>query len=73
MWFARDCFAAGPCCTPQIREELSQLSFQTIYSITKKCMNAEVFWYFSEKIVEMLEKQVSRDYLNYSESVINGQ
>jgi len=68
MNVAADCIVAGPCCTPQLRGELSQLSFQTLRSGSEETYD---FWRLSEEIVEMLEKQVSRDCLNCGESVIN--
>jgi len=67
------CIQASACCTPQLREELSQISFQTLHSVsdTFEFGNTRAFWYFSEEIIKMLEKQVSRDYLNSGESVTN--
>jgi len=29
----------------------------------------EIFWYFSEGIIEMLDEQVSRDFLNCGKSI----
>jgi len=71
LWVTRGCIEAGPCCTLQLREELSQISFQTLHSVCEMHELIESFWYFSEEIINMLEKQVSRDYLNCGKSVIN--
>ena len=64
-----DCFRAGPCCTPQLQEELSQLSFHTLYSAFEIFKATEEFWYLSREIIKMLDKQVSCDYLNCDETL----
>jgi len=69
MWLTGDCIRAGPCCTPQLQEELSQLSFQTLYSVCEISMATEKFWYLSMVIIKMLDKWVSRDYLNCDETL----
>ena len=71
LWVTEECTAAGPCCTLQLQEELSQLSFQTLYSVCEISKATKEFWYLSVEIIKMLEKQVSRDYLNCGESVTN--
>jgi len=65
----RKFFEAGPCRTPQLQEELNQLSFQTLYSVCKILKATVTFWYFSMDIIKMLDKQVSRDYLNCDETL----
>ena len=65
----RRCFRAGPCCTPQLQEELSQLSFQTLYSVYEISKATKEFWYFSSDIIKMLDKRASRDYLNCDETL----
>jgi len=65
----KDCIKAGPCCTLQLQEELSQLSFQTLYSVCEISKVTEVFWYLSREIIKMLDNRVSRDYLNCDESL----
>ena len=67
--FTARCFRAGPCCTPQLQEELSQLSFQTLYSVCEISEATEEFWYLSMEIINMLDKRVSRDYLNCDETL----
>jgi len=67
--FTTNCFRAGPCCTPQLQEELSQLSFQTLYSVCEISKATEEFWYLPMEIIKMLEKRVSRDYLNFDETL----
>jgi len=54
-----DCINAGPVCTPQLRQELSQVSFQTLYA--KYGMNGFTyfFWGFASRVIEMLYSQVS--------------
>jgi len=69
MLFTARCFRAGPCCTPQLQEELSQLSFQTLYSVCEISEATEDFWQLSMEIIKMLEKWVSRDYLNCDETL----
>jgi len=69
LWVTEECTAAGPCCTLQLQEELSQLSFQTLYSIIEQLLCLGNFWSLSENILTMLDKQVSCAYLNCSESV----
>jgi len=64
-----NCIGAGPCCTPQLQEELSQLSFQTLYSVCEISEETEEFWHFSMEIIKMLDKRVSRDYLNCNETL----
>jgi len=71
IWVTEECIRAGPCCTPQLQEELSQLSFQTLYSVSKICKGTDGFWWLSEEIIEMLDKQVGRDYLTGGESATN--
>jgi len=64
LWVTGDCIEAGPCCTAQLREELSKLSFQTLHSVREIFEGTDYFWLsFSMAIIEMLDKQVSRDYL----------
>jgi len=58
-----NCIEAGPCCTPQLQEELSQLSFQTLHSVSEIFRETDGFWWLSEGIIQMLEKQVSSEYL----------
>jgi len=62
-------FEAGPCCTPQLQEELRKLSFQTLYSVCEISKATEEFWYLSMQIIKMLDKRVSRDYLNCDETL----
>jgi len=66
-----DYVLSGPCFTPLLLEELSRLSFQTLYNVCKIFELTENFWLLSEEIIKMLDKQVSRDYLNYGETVTN--
>jgi len=62
LWVTGDCIEADPCCTTQLREELSQLSFQTLHSVTEIFEGTDHFWLsFSMAIIEMLDKQVRRD------------
>jgi len=61
LWVTGACIEAGSCCTPQSQEELSQLSFQTLHSVSKIFRKPGAFWWFSEKIIKMLDKQVSLD------------
>jgi len=68
MWLTDDCFAADPCFTPQLQEELSQLSFQTLYSVCEISKATVEFWIWSMGIIKMLDKRVSRDYLNCDET-----
>jgi len=70
MYITETCMRAGPCFTPPLQEELTQIPFQALYSIVD---NYNLFWYFSEEIVNMLDKQVCHDYLNCDESVTNWQ
>ena len=65
----KDCIKASPCCTLQLQEELSQLSFQTLYSVCEISKATEEFWYLPMEIIKMLEKRVSRDYLNFDETL----
>jgi len=67
--FTEECFRAGSCYTPQLQEELSQLPFQTLYSVCKISKATENFWYLAIEIIKMLEKRVSRDYLNCDETL----
>jgi len=67
--FTETCFKSGLCCTPQLQEELSQLSFQTLYSVCEISEATEGFWYLSMEIINMLDKRVSRDYLNCDETL----
>jgi len=67
MSLTRKFFEAGPCCTPQLQEELSQLSFQTLYSVYEEA--TVNFWYLSKAIIKMLDKRVSRDDLNCDETI----
>jgi len=62
LWITGYCIVAGRCCTTQIREELSQLSFQTLHSVSEFFRETGAFWGLLVDIVDMLEKQVSRDY-----------
>jgi len=71
MLITEQCIRASLCCTPQLREELSKLSFQTLHSSSEIFKETDQFWYLSQEIVEMLEKWVSRDYSNYGETVTN--
>jgi len=71
LWITNDCIEAGPCCTPQLQEELSQLSFPTLHSVSEVLKMTHGFWCLSEEIIEMLDKQVSRHYSNRGESVTN--
>jgi len=73
MWVTENCIKAGPCCTPQIREELSQLPFQILHSGSDIFKYTDGFWWFSEEIIKMLDKQVCLDYLNCDKSVTNRQ
>jgi len=73
MIVTRDCIEAGPCCTLQLQEELSQISFKTLHSISKTTEYTEGFWYFVDELVTMLDKQVCHDYLHCDESVTNEQ
>jgi len=66
-WSMLECIRAGACCTPQLQEELSQLSFQTLYSVCKISKATHIFWYLSKQSIKMLDKWVSRDYLNCDE------
>ena len=66
------CIGAGPCCTPQLQEEISQLSFQTLHGVSEIFRQTDVFWWFSEGVIQMLEKKVSGDYLNWGEWDTNG-
>jgi len=68
-WLTMKSFEAGPCCTPQLQEELSQLSFQTLYSFCEIWVEKEQFWDLSMEIIKMLDKRVSRDYLNCDETL----
>jgi len=68
-WLTMKFFEAGPCCTPQLQEELSQLSFQTLYSFCEIWVEEEEFWDLSMEIIKMLDKRVSRDYLNCDETL----
>jgi len=65
--FTEECFRAGSCYTPQLQEELSQISFQTLYSVCKISKATDEFWYLLVVIIKMLDKWVSRDYLNCDE------
>jgi len=69
MWVTGDCIETGPCCTAQLRQELSQISFQTLYSVSEISKYTDRFWLFSIAIIKILDKQVSRDYLTCGESV----
>ena len=60
MDVTQECIKAGPRCTPHLQEELTQLSFQTLYSVWEIYGDTGSFWDFSERIIKMLEKQVSR-------------
>jgi len=71
MWITGTCIEAGPCSTSQLREELSQISFQTLHSISEIFKGAYEFWRLSAEIIMMLDKQVSSGYLNYGASVTN--
>jgi len=52
-------------CTPQLQQELSQLSIQAFYKVynDKEDNKPSDFWRLVSSIVEMLHKQVSQDYL----------
>jgi len=67
--FTEACFRADLCCTPELQEELSQLSFQTLYSVCEISGATEEFWYLSRAIIKMLDKRVSCDYLNCDETL----
>jgi len=62
MMVTRDCIKVGRCCTLQLREELSQISFKTLHSTSKTADYTEGFWYFANELVKMLDKQVCHDY-----------
>jgi len=62
---------ASPCFTPQFRDELGQISFQTLYSISDMFKDTRAFWYFLMEIIKMLDIQVCSDYLNCGETVTN--
>jgi len=65
------CIFAGPFCTPQLREELSRLSFQALYRVFEIGGLVEDFWLLASTIIEMLYDRVSRDYLHCAETVTN--
>jgi len=57
------------CWTPQIQQELSQLSLQTLYGSCELHELTRQFWCISSKIIEMMHNQVSCDYLHYGETM----
>jgi len=63
--------SAGPFCTPRLRDELNQLSFQALYRVFEFNMRTKDFWHLTLKTFEMLHNIVSHDHLHCSETVTN--
>jgi len=63
--------SAGPFCTPRLRDELNQLSFQALYGVFEFNMRTKDFWHLTSKTFEMLHNIVSHDHLHCSETVTN--
>jgi len=53
---------AGPFCILTLAQELSQLSFQTLYRHSEMIGVPQNFWWLSSSIIEMVHTQVSRDF-----------
>ena len=61
---------ASPFCTSLLRQELSQLSFLTLYRVYGMCKTTYQFWLLMLKIAEMLCNQVSHDDLDCHEFLL---
>ena len=61
----RYCFNADPACSPQLRQELSQISPQNLYTAYEQdgLTSAAIFWEVVSGIFEILHSQVSHVYL----------
>jgi len=64
------CIDAGPLCTPRLQQQLSRLSFQTLYKVCTMYIKSYSFWLLATKIIKMLQNQVSFDYLCWGEILI---
>ena len=62
------CICAVPLCTPQLREELSQLSLLALYRVLDTDGLTKHFWSLTSRIVEMLHDQVSHTVIIYIEA-----
>lgn len=62
------CIHAVSFCTPQLQEELSQLSFQALYRVFEIYGGTLDFWRLTSTITEMLRNRVSHDYLHWRNS-----
>jgi len=55
------CICTVSFCTPQLREELSQLSLLTLWRVFETQIHTS-FWSLTSRIVEVLHDQVSHEY-----------
>ena len=61
----RYCINAGPACSPQLRQELSRVSLQNLYTAYEQdgLTSAAIFWEVVSGIFEILHSQVSHVHL----------
>jgi len=55
------CMSGGPSFTPQLQQELNQLTLQRLYQVCEKHQLTEKFWRLSSMIIERLHNKVSND------------
>jgi len=53
--------SGGPSFTPQLQQELNQLTLQRLYQVCEKHQLTEKFWRLSSMIIERLHNKVSND------------
>ena len=65
------CIRAVSFCTPQLREELSQLPLLALWQAIEIKGNTHTFWILTSAIIEMLYDQVSHEYLIMLKTITN--